>query len=395
VLNGAYYIEGFPQYHLPYSVLPGWLLQTREFYFLTELGSAPPKQILLGVILPVIFLAVMWFGLKHRRATLILLAPVLIFLAMAEYTNASHHCSYCTDRTLLPLGPLLIGLLALGIAALAAAPALWLRLTAVVVAVVALVAGGQRTRQERVRFANGAYYLDAGNRALLSHLPPHPGPVNLEGYGQDPAHAPGELPLVYLTVWERNHEQVSLPTEYDDFRGLAYLGGPKSVNSQFNSNYRYILTRLAGVYTGRTTIARTGPLALEERSGPLDVTVVSGVAVPPVRLDAQGLPSVVGPLHMLLVGEASRPAWVALRFHTLVPITVPRQPGVRTRSMPGGTVIACVRATGASPVRPVTLQLSAPLVPGPIPAEPFAIPEPVQGIQLTGMRAVTHCSLSA
>ena len=52
VLNGAYYITGLPVYHLPYSVLPGWLLQTREFYFLSELGSTSAKQVLLGVSSP-------------------------------------------------------------------------------------------------------------------------------------------------------------------------------------------------------------------------------------------------------------------------------------------------------------------------------------------------------
>jgi hypothetical protein len=393
VLNGAYYIAGFPQYHLPYSVLPGWLLQTREFYFLTELGSAPVKQVLIGVILPLIFIAVIVFGLKRHRSGLILVPLVLVVSAMAEYTSASHHCSYCTDRTLLPIAPLGIGLLVLGVAALATAPAVWLRWSAVAVAAVALVAVGERTRQERLRFADGSYYLESGNRALLSHLPPHPGPVNVEGYGEDPAHAPGELPLVYFQVAERNHEDVSLSSEYTDYSSLAYLGGPNAANSWLKLDYRYVLTRLGGVQTGRAVIARAGPLALEERTSSLDATVVSGLAVPPVRLDGQGLAWVLGPLHLLVVGGGPGPAWISLRFQTIVPVTVPGQSGVRARFERPGILKACVRATGTAPLRRGTIRLSAPLLPGVVPDEPFAVPEPPQGVQLIAMRAVTRCSL--
>lgn len=392
VLEGGYYLTGLPQYHLPYSVLPGWLLQTREFYFLTELGSTSPKQVLMGVILPIVFIAVIIFGLRHRRAGLILLLLLVIYAAMGEYTNAVHHCSYCTDRALLPIAPLSIGLLVLGIAALATAPSRWLRWAGVAVAIIVVISIGQRTRQERLRFADGSYFLEAGNRALLSHLPSHTEPVDLEAYGQDPHRAPGELELVYLLASEQNHGRVLVPSEYTDYAGLAYLTNSNPRNPQFDPNYRYVLTRLGGVETGRRIIARTSSLALEERAGPLDATLVSGVAVPQLRLDASGLAWVEGPLHMLVVGDGPGPAWISLRFQTIVPVTVPPQPGVRTRSLSGGILTACVRATGTAPIRKATIALSFPLVPGIVPPEPFAVQEPPQGVQLMAMRAVTHCS---
>ena len=395
VLNGAYYIAGLPKYHLPYSVLPGWLLQTREFYFLTELSSASAEQVLIGVILPIVLGAGMVFGLRRRPLGLILGLLVLIFAAMAEYTSASHHCSYCTDRALLPIAPLSIGLLALGVAALASAPRQWLRWAGVIVAFMAVVAVAERTRQERIRFADGAYFLDSGNRALVSHLPPHSGPVELEGYGQDPGKAPGELPLMYFLVSERNHEEVSVPSEFVDYAGLAYLGESNPANPQFRSNYRYVLTRLGGMQTGRRLLARTGSLALEERAAPFDVTLVSGVAVPLVRQDADGLAWVEGPLHMLVVGGGSGSVWISLRFQTIVPVTVPPQLGVRARLEHGGVLAACVRASGRAPVRKGTIALSFPLVPGIVPAEPFALPEPPQGVQLVAMSAVKRCSLTS
>jgi hypothetical protein len=392
VLEGGYYLAGLPQYHLPYSVLPGWLLQTREFYFLTELGSTTPTQIAIGVLLPLLFVAAIIFGLKRRPIGLVLLLPLLVYAVMAEYTSAAHSCPYCTDRALLPIAPLTIGLLVLGVAALATAPSWWLKLSGLVLAVIIVVTVGERTRQERLRFADGSYFLEASDRALLSHLPMTVNAVDLEAYGQDPRHAPGELELTYLLAFERSHGHVSVPSEYTDYAGLAYLTNQNPRNPQFDPNYRYVLTRLGNVQTGRHVIARTGSIALEERSRPLDVTLVSGVAVPLERLDSSGLAWVQGPLHMIVVGGKGAPAWVALRLQASVAATVPPQPGVRATVSAGGAISACVRATGTAPVRKATITLGFPLAPGIIPNEPFTEQEPPQGVQLLAMRAVSHCT---
>lgn len=61
--------------------------------------------------------------------------------------------------------------------------------------------------------------------------------------------------------------------------------------------------------------------------------------------------------------------------------------------MTHGAVTACVRATGQAPVRRATLQLNAPLLPGITPAEPFAVPEAPQGVQLVAVSASENCSL--
>jgi hypothetical protein len=394
VLNGAHIGSGLPQYALPVSVLPGWLLQTREFYSLTNLAHAPFHEVLTGVALPAILIAAIIAGLWYRRRSLILIPLILACAALAEYTSVNRHCSYCVDRNSLPIAPLAIGLLALGIAALATAPRRWLRWSGVIVAIVAVIAVASRTRQERLRFSDDSYFLDASNRALLSHLPSNAGTVDLEGYGEDPGKATGELPLLYFLASERNHGAVSVPSEYTDYASLAYLGESNPANPEFNPDYRYVLTRLGGLQTGRRTIARTGSLALQERTGPLDATVVSGIAVPPVRQDALGLAWIEGPVHMLLVGGGSAPAWISLRFKAIVPVKVPRQPGVRVQFRRHGELAACVRATGTAPIRKATITLSFPLVPGIVPSEPFALPEPPQGVQLVAMQAVNHCALT-
>ena len=393
VLRGHYFIAGLPAYRLPFLSLPGWLLQTLEFYPLLSCGNASFGEELIGGILALAFICVIVVGLKRRRAGLVLAVLALIFAAQALYTSSSHNCSYCTDRAALPIAPLGAALLALGVGALATAPTRWLRWGAVAVAIVALVAVGSRTFQERRRVADVGYFLDAANGGLLGHLPSRAGPVDLEGYGDNPIVAPGELALVYYLASERNHEQVSVPTEYDNDAALVYLGGANPKNSQFNPRYRYVLTRFRGVQTGRKVIAWTDGLALEERTAPLDATVVSGVAVPFLRQEAVGLPWVVGPLHMLVVGGGSGPAWVALRFHKAVPVTVAPSPDVTARVTPA-LVTACVRATGKAPVRKATVSLRASLTPGIVPAEPYGLEEPPGGIQLIAMEAVSHCSLS-
>lgn len=393
VLNGGYYLSGLPHYHLPYSVIPGWLLQTREFYFLTELGSTSAKQVLLGVVLPLGFIAAILFGFRRSKASQILALLVVVYALMGYYTSASHECSYCTDRALLPIAPLTIGLLVLGIASMATSPSQWMRWIGVLVAIVAVLAVGARTRQERLRFADGGYFLEAANGALLTHLPPNRGSLLIEGYGQQPGRAPGELPLAYLLGFERNNGRVSLASEYTDYAGLAYLLNANPLNPQFDPHYRFVLTRLGGVQTGRRVLARAGSVALEERSGSLDATLVSGVALPAERLDKEGLAWVQGPLHFIVTGAGTAPAWISLRFRAIEPVSAPLQPGVRVRQLTDDTLAACVRATGNARLQRATITLDFPLVPGVVPNEPYAIADPPQGVQLTAMRAMSHCSL--
>ena len=392
-LDGSYYIASLPQYHLPYSVLPGWLLQTREFYSLTELGDAGPVEVLTGVVLPLLFIAAIVAGLRLRRTALVLVPLALVCLGVAEYTSAVHHCSYCTDRDLLPLAPLGIGMLAIAIAALATSHARMWRWAGVAVALVLVISVGVRTRQERARFADGSYFLTASERGLVSHLPRAAAPVDLEGFGTNPAAAPGELPFTYTMLAERTGWKVSIASEYNDYNGFAYIDGANPANPQFEPDYRYVLTRLGGVQTNRRVLARKGSLALKERVG-LDATVVSGIAMSLNRLDTTGMPWLRGPLHLIVVGAKGRPAWVSLTFHAAVPVSVPPQQGVRALVGSDGIVTACVRATGIGALRKASIDLTFPAQPGVIPDEEFAVVEPPQGVQITSVRAVRRCLLS-
>jgi hypothetical protein len=397
---GGENLAGKPVYELPLSVLPGWVLQTRQFYvfqtqldFLPRLSQASVIEALGGKILPALFIAVILFGLWRRRQGLILVSIILVFAVLAEYASLARNCSYCVDRDTLPSAPTTIVLLTLGIVALATGERRWMRWSAIAIAVIAVAAVGEQTWTERQLFAAESYFLNQDERSLASHLPPHAGPVDLEGFGENAVldQAIGEIPLVYSLVYERNNGEVSVPSEYYNYNSLAYFGGLNLRDPDFTPQYRYVLTRLGGVETGRRVIARAGPLALEERVAPLDATITSGIAVPMVREDTQGLPSVIEPLHLLLVGGGSAPAWILLRFQTLAPAEAPPQPDVRSRAT-AHELTVCVQATGAAPVRRATVSLRGALYQSPLPNERFALPEPPQGIALVSMRAVDRCT---
>jgi hypothetical protein len=391
VLKGADYFTTLPQYHLPFSILPGWLFQTREFYALTSLGSASAWQVIIGVVLPIAIVAAMLFVANPRRAGVILVVPVVVYALMAFYTSSAHGCSYCTERAMLPIAPLSIGLFALGVAVLASMSRAWLRWLGIALAVIVLLAVAERTRQERLRFSQGAYFLDSESRDLLTNLSAKPGVVDIEGYGEDPRTAVGEVPLIYSMVSERASGAVSISTEYGDYNGLAYVGNANPRNPQFDPAYRYVLTRLGGVQTGRRVIARSGSLALEERAAPLDVTLVSGIAIPMVRLDKSGAVWVEGPLHMLVVGDGSSKAWVSLDIHIFVPAKLIPQPGQHAVRLAKNTYAVCVPTTGAPPLRKATLELSFPVFEDNTSREQFGERGPPEGVQLLSMRAAARC----
>ena len=394
-------LKGKPEYHLPWWVLPGWVLQTRQFYvlqspplfYLPNLSQAQVVEVLGAAVLPILLIAVILFGLWRTRRGLLLVAVVVVFAALAEYGSAAHQCSYCVDRDTLPSAPTSVVLLMLGLGALATASHRWMRWSAIVLALATLVAVGAQTWTERQLFAAEAYYLGGDERATVSRLPPRAGPVAMEGFGENSEiDAPvAELALVYTLIYEHNHDEVSLPTEYSNYNSLAYFGGAHPKDPDFTPDYRYVLSRFGGVQTDRRVIAHAGPVALEERAGTLDAILTTGVAVPMVRQEVAGLPSVVENLHMLVLGGGAAPAWVLLRLRTIAPAEARPEPGLTSHANPHELVV-CAPATGLAPVRRATVRLGGRLYPGSTYGEKWALAVP-RGITLVTMRAVSHCSV--
>jgi len=400
VLNGQL---AFPRvgFHLQLSVIPGWVAQTREFWNMPPLASADLKQLVLGGLLPLLFLGFVGAGLRRYRPALALVGLAAICAVLAEYSYLSQqNCTYCAERDLLPLGPIVAVLVALGLCALLASSRQWIKIVGGLGVLLVAIAVGQRARVELTRFANSSYFMESADRSILAHLPKQPGPILEEGFGSS-VYAQAEQPLVYQLINERapGRQSVVLGSDlgnaiqYLDFGAVVLPPGP-----ELDPNYRFVLTRLAGVATDRRLIARNGSLALEERIKPLDVVPYAGLGIPLERLDQSGavfVQTTQSPLKLLVVGNnGARPVWARLTFASERPLTVPKQPGVRSRFLGGHTLIACLRATGREPFREAQIGIDAVLEPGTLPPGLFPPVMPLEGLQLTSMYAVSgHCTV--
>ena len=390
LLNGSLSLAGLPQYDLPFNVLPGWVLQTREFYGLVDLGQASAGQVFQAALVPLFLIAVIVLAIKRYRVANIMLLVAAGASLLAYYASAGRHCGYCVQRNMIPVAALAAPALGLGVAAIATLRWRGRLLVATAAAAVIVVAVGQEGVVERQRLANGSYLLNTQNRQALAALPHGAGPVEVEGFSQGPA-PPMELPLVYNLVDEKTGGNMSLPTDRDDNRGLAYLDGTQPLGPWFRPDYRYVLTRLAGVATSRRTVARHGPIALEQRTQPLDATINGGVSVAAVVEDPTGTAWVNPdrPLHFLVSGGSpGTRAWVSVVLRTTVPVSVVKEPGVSTVSSPGLTRI-CALASGEPPVRVIGFQVAFVAVPAPMPKRRFSSPLPPRGAKLVSMTVST------
>lgn len=388
VLDGSFSFAGLPAYRLPLNILPGWVLQTREFYNLPDLRTATLGHLVLGAGVPLLLIGLIFLAVMRHRTVLVMLTVGATASLLAYYTWSSRSCEYCVQRNLIPVAALAPAAIGLGIAALVALRPRPGLLVAAAASLLVVVVIGREGIIERQRLANGSYLLDQQNRQALSALPSHVGPVEIEGFGQGPL-PPMELPMVYNLVDQKTRGDVSIPTLTDDGRGLLYLGGVQPLGPSFKPGYGYVLTRLGGVSTDRRVLARSGPIALEQRARNLDVTVVGGVSVATVRADPSGT-AWVNParrLQFLVVGRApGTRVWVSVVMWTTVPAHVAKQPGVFVVRRPG-VLRVCAHALGRAPIWRAGFQVSYAPQPAPVPAEPYSDPLPPRGVRLVSMAA--------
>jgi len=224
---------------------------------------------------------------------------------------------------------------------------------------------------------------------VLRHLPAKGGRVELEAFGEVPIQAFGELPMTYDLLEERTGGRASFFSTLDDYQGMAYLQGVHTaLGPEFSPDYQYVLTRAWGVQTSRRLIAHSGDVSLEERTGPLDVTVVAGLFLSPSQLDENGSAWVDGPLTFVAVGgTAKRRVWVSLEFQatTAVQLAIPTGQVTRGSASPTGLLHVCVQATGTAPVRYARVGLEFNAIPPAASTDSYPPPAPPTGVQLTSM----------
>jgi hypothetical protein len=395
ILNGTFSFVGLPQYELPIGVIPGWLAQTRDFYYLPSLGTLTAQQTLNSIFVPLALAAVLAYGIWRHRSIAIALPVVAVAALLAYYTMEHNQCSYCVQRNLLVIEPLTVAGIGVGLGALLAAHRVALRVLAAAVALVAAVAIGDKALDTGRREANAAYIFDRQTRQALAAIPsPGSARLQLEGFGQGPK-AQMEDPLVYSAAYEALGHPPSIAGESDDNHGLQYLGGPRPEGVEFDPGYKYVLTRLAGIKTARRVIARYGPIALEERGQPLDALITSGVDVALARNEPRGFAWVQDvPVTVWVTGaRPEQKVWVQLELEvtTSGPVSVGQAAGVRrTVSRAGSSLEVCLQMPGHGVLRRAAVPIGFTPIPQlPVPEE-FGIPDPPEGVRLAAVYPLTH-----
>jgi hypothetical protein len=392
ILDGKFSFVGLPVYDLPIGVLPGWLLQSREFYFLPHLAGQSLWELGTSVGVPLVLLAVIGYGLWRHRAATAIVAVVAAAAALAYQTATANDCSYCAQRNLMVIAPIAMGLIGIGVAAMRAAGG---RIALLSLAVCAMLVPAVAVKASSVikRTSYGAYILDPGVEKVLNRLPHDGRPVEIEGFGLG-ALAPMEEPLAYNRADEVTSAPLSVAAETDPNRGLLYLGGPRPVGigAEFQPAYRYVLSRVADVRTpNRRTLARSGPIALQERTGDLDVTLTAGAAVALGWQDPRGQAWVQpqAPLTLWVVGGPSgQDVWLHLALDAAGPT---KAVGERLSARQNGRRLdVCMRLAGQPPLRRALATFTfAPVAAPPGPNE-YALPQPPRGLRLTEMQASTQ-----
>lgn len=343
---------GFPMFDMKAQTLPAWLFQTRNLFTLTPFGIASPVIKADEIVLPLLFAGIAIVALRRFPVLCWLLVVIAVAALLGEYEAAKNACSYCTDRSLLPIAPMLLGLLAIGLGVLWASHRPLLRVAGFAALILWLIPAFTAERDVRNRVSGAGIFLGSSDRLALAHLPPN-ATVEVEGYDADPISASPAYPFAYELAEEQSNGHASLPGDVSNYSAIAYFGVSALNQGQFNPYYQYVLTRLPGIATARQIVSRGDGVALERRLTPLDVTVDGGLVAPPERLDPNGYAWLANalPLRLIVGGPGSVPAYVGLRIvETVKARVMPHQTGIRWR-LRGHQLIVCVRAHGAAPFR--------------------------------------------
>jgi hypothetical protein len=387
----------FPVFNMKAETVPAWLFQARNLFTTVSFGQASLIVTLEEVLVPVLLIGIAIVALRRFPVLWWLVVVILVVALLGEYEAARYACSYCTDRSLLPIAPIFLGLVAVGLGVMLMSKRPLTRVLGVIVVVLWLVPAFTSERDMRNRVSSGGVFLESHDRTVLGLLPAH-ATVDVEGFDTNPYTASPAEPFAYELADERSNGHATIPGDVSDNNAIAYFGVRPLDAGQFNPFYQYVLTRLPGIETDRQVVGRLYGVALEKRVQPLDVTPDDGLVAPEERADPDGeawLSNTV-PLRLIVAGPGSVPAYVGLRIVESVPTQVtPNQPGVRWR-LRGNQLFVCVRATGTAPARIAQFGVTFNPEPSSIAIGPYALPPVGIGVQLAEMRvAAGRCPFAA
>ncbi len=352
----------FPQYDLGFSAAVPWLMQFRPFPYFRESSGVSLGLILLSAAAIAVLAVSLMHLLRASRLGVPVAAVAVVVGTGALVAGIDSGCSYCTQRSAVVLGPLILLLLLAIVVALAA----WTRgpaRFAAPLAVLCLIgAGGAASASLTARVVADGYALPTDALDAAARLGTLRGDVLLEG-ANGSYYAVHEFPALYAAV-AMSGRRISYVRGDDYHFGLAF-GPTTKPAAEFTPSYRWVLSRFGAVGNGRRTLARYGPFAIQERTRPLDAVIVAGVVADRADRDPTGRAWIDGRLVVRLVApDATR---------ARVDVTI-RQTGValervdrsgRLARVPSGLATLCVDAGTVRGSRDVALRLLGEGAPAP------------------------------
>ncbi len=393
LIEGGGDVGGLPKFDLPLPTLPSYVLGTREFFYLPHLSDTDLRQWIFADILPFLIIGLVVFAFVRIRA----LWPVgvLALVLLIETVEVSRSgCSYCVQRSLLPLGPLSGFVLAASTVAVASSRVVPRRLLATTIGLALLIVTWHTDGSLIRRGAIGAYFMPKVVHSVLDDADQYPGPVLLEGFMAS-YDAPGEQPAALLAADGGGDRpggpRLSLLIETNDYSGLAYLTAPRPSGPEFATDYRTVITRLGTVRTQRQTVRRSGGLAVQRRTRAFDVTAENGLFLNRARNSDQRA-FLANSMTFVVTGPKGREVAVQLGLAKLKRAGLGKLPRGSIVRHAGTGLSVCLPATGqlgtirrvVVPVIPNQVGLASP--------SPFANRSvAVDGPSLASMSVVSRC----
>jgi len=367
------FVQALIDYNVSPRYLPGWLLQTREFYSFAFASPSGLLQTLLGTVLPLMLGVLLLASLRFRRVWLVVIA-IVVAVVQAVATNAKLDCSYCVQRSLLSTSTMIPVVLACGLAALLAARRSRVRECGVVLAALAVGAAALTTTEVLERAARGLQSTAPGLEALADRVAELPGTtIAMEGFQSRPYAAWLEFPTTYIALREATKKRISVVPSYLEWGGLNYYGTRPVGHPAYDPRYAWVISRLGGIEHGRREVFRSGPVSVQERSRPFDVLVAAGVATDDEEIDSGGTAWVQAPGSQLGLPQKPLTFWVAadsadrsyLRLQLSGPpgMMLSGLAGIKQRQAQDGTLRACVLVPGRGARRIAELSVT-PTPPG-------------------------------
>jgi hypothetical protein len=369
-------------YNMGIQYIPGWLYQTREFYQFAFARPSGSEQALIGVALPVLMMIVSAAALvlSRRARWLAGIFLAVVLQALWSQNALGNDCTYCVQRSLLILGPLLPALMLTG-ASLLMARGGRTRDTVLVLGALATVAVGSTTIAVQKRMREGLVVTPRALQATTEAAGRIGKPTLLEGFGTTPfaswVYGPTGYGALTQTV-----DRLSVVTPYNDWGGMAYIRTRPKGDPAWTPDYETVLTRLGGVgFPGRKTVFQAQPYSVQERAHPFDVTPASGLGTDLPEHDPLGAAYVQnegeqlgfphGKLRFWIAADDDRPAYFRFRLQSAtIPnlgVTAPEGVGRLNVSRPSPDAVdVCARVTERSATREVAFRVVPP--PGPVTA---------------------------